>query len=116
MAGGFVAGVLTNPIDLVFARMQVDQLYPEAGRRNYKNIIDGLVKAAEEKALFRGAMANGLRLGAMASSMTLIYDWCKENSYFFLGPHVINRFWACAAAVTVGTVATMPFDMVRVRL
>lgn len=29
IGGGFTAGVLTNPIDLVFARQQVDELYPE---------------------------------------------------------------------------------------
>ena len=29
LGGGFLAGVLTNPIDLVFARQQVDELYPE---------------------------------------------------------------------------------------
>ena len=26
--GGFTAGVVTNPIDIVFNRMQVDELYP----------------------------------------------------------------------------------------
>ena len=29
MGGGMLAGILTNPIDLVFARQQVDELYPE---------------------------------------------------------------------------------------
>lgn len=48
--------------------------------------------------------------------MTCIFDWCKENTYYFFGPHWINRFWATAAAVTVGTVASMPFDMLRVRM
>jgi hypothetical protein len=42
LAGGFTAGVVTNPIDIVFNRMQVDELYPEAARRNYANLIDGL--------------------------------------------------------------------------
>lgn len=26
--GGIIAGVVTNPIDIVFNRMQVDELYP----------------------------------------------------------------------------------------
>jgi len=42
LAGGFLAGVLTNPIDIVFNRMQVDELYPVAARRNYANLVDGL--------------------------------------------------------------------------
>jgi len=116
VAGGFLAGVVTNPVDIVFSRMQVDELYPEAGKRNYKNFVDGFVKVAEEGALFRGSIANGCRLAAICSSMTSIHDWCKENSYYFLGPHMLNRLWSTAAAVTVGTLCTMPFDMVRVRL
>lgn len=116
LTGGFLAGVVTNPIDLVFARMQVDDLYPDAAKRNYKNLLDGLVKVSEERALFRGSIANGLRIGAMASSMTSIYDWCKENLYYYLGPHMLNRLCGCAAAVTLGTIVTMPFDAVRVRL
>ena len=116
MAGGMLAGLIINPTDLVFTRMQVDELYPEQCRRNYKGIMDGLMKASEEGVLMRGAVANGLRLGAICSSMTNVYDWCKENSYFFLGPSWINRLWATAAAAAVGTAASMPFDAVRVRM
>lgn len=114
--GGFVAGVATNPIDIVFNRMQVDELYPEAARRNYAHLLDGLYKVMEEGALMRGSMANGLKLATICSSMTSIYDLCKENSYYFFGPHWINRFWATAVAVTMGTAVSMPFDMIRTRL
>lgn len=116
MAGGLVAGVACNPIDLVFTRMQVDELYPEGYRRNYKNIIDGVLKAADEGVLMRGALANGLRIGVLASTMTGCYDWCKENSYFFLGPSYINRLWSTAVACVVGVTASMPFDAVRTRM
>jgi len=90
MAGGMVAGVASNPIDLVFSRMQVDELYPDGYRRNYKSFVDGLMKASEEGVLLRGAVANGLRIGALCASMTGVYDWCKENSYFMLGPSWIT--------------------------
>ena len=29
IAGGLVAGIATNPFEIVFARMQVDDLYPQ---------------------------------------------------------------------------------------
>ena len=116
MTGGFAAGVVTNPVDTVFVRMQVDELYPEAARRNYKHFLDGLYKVAEEGALFRGGLANGLKIGALCGSMTSIYDWVKENVYYVLGPHGLGRFLGTATAVTFGTVASMPFDMIRVRL
>jgi len=116
IAGGFIAGVATNPFDIVFNRMQVDELYPQSARRNYKNLLDGLYRVGEEGALFRGAGANGCKLAAICSSMTSIFDLCKENSYYYLGPHWINRFWSTAVAVSVGTAVSMPFDMVRTRL
>jgi len=116
MAGGLVAGVVINPIDMVFTRMQVEEMYPEAYRRNYKNVFDGVCKVVDEGVLFRGALANGLRIGWLASSMTGTYDWCKENSYFFLGPSWINRLWATGVAVGVGVAGSLPFDAVRTRM
>lgn len=115
LGGGFVAGVLTNPIDCVYARMQVDEMYPERYRRNYSSFYDGFIKTAQEGALMRGALANGLRIGAIAASMTSIFDWVKENAYYFFGPAWMTRFGATVAAVTVGATASLPFDMMRVR-
>lgn len=90
-------------------------MYPERARRNYKHFLDGLYKVSEEGVLMRGAFANGAKIAAICASMTSIFDWCKENSYYYLGPHWLNRFWATATAVTVGTVVSMPFDMIRLR-
>lgn len=75
-----------------------------------------MMRAVDEGVLMRGAMANGLRIGAICASMTNVYDWCKENSYFFLGPNWINRLWATGAACTVGTIVSLPFDAIRVRM
>jgi hypothetical protein len=115
-AGGFVAGVVTNPTDLVFSRMQVDEMYPEGYRRNYKSFADGILKAVDEGVLMRGSLANGMRIAMLCSSMTNVFDWCKENSYFFLGPSWLNRLWATAAATACGVATSMPFDAVRVRM
>jgi hypothetical protein len=64
----------------------------------------------EEGALMRGAPANALKIAMLCSSMTGIYDYCKESSYYFFGPHWINRLWATATASLIGTLASMPFD------
>ena len=114
--GGFTAGLVTNPIDIVFNRMQVDEMYPERARRNYRHFLDGLYRTMEEGALMRGSIANGLKLAMICSSMSGIYDLCKENSYYFLGPHWINRLWSTVVACLVGTLASLPFDQVRTRL
>lgn len=116
MAGGMVAGVVTNPIEMVFARMQADVMYPEAYRRNYKTFMQGLMKCVDEGVLLRGAMANGLKYGALCASMTNVYDLIKENTYYFLGPSHINRLVATTGAVALGVACSMPFDTVRLRM
>jgi hypothetical protein len=116
MAGGMVAGVLSNPIELVYTRMQVDEMYPDSYRRNYKSFADGLLKACDEGSIMRGCVANGLRIGMLLSMMTGINDWFKENTYFWIGPHFANRLIATAAASGVGLLCAMPFDTIRVRM
>jgi len=116
MAGGMCAGIVSNPVELVYTRMQVDEMYPDGYRRNYKSFVDGIIKATDEGVLMRGAVANGLKIGMICSSMTGIYDWCKENSYFFLGPSWITRFWCTAVVAGFGTMASLPFDAIRTRL
>ena len=91
-------------------------MLPEGYKRNYKHFFDGLMKAVDEGVLMRGALANGCRVAAICASMTNAYDWCKENSYFFLGPSPINRYWATAVAAALGTAASMPFDAIRLRM
>ena len=74
------------------------------------------MKAVDEGVLLRGSLANGGRIAALCASMTNAYDWCKESSYFFVGPSWLNRMWATAVAVGLGTATSMPFDAVRVRM
>ena len=102
LLGGVVAGLATSPLDCVFARMQVDELYARGYRRNYTSYLDGLQKTAQEGALFRGALANALKLGLMCGTMTGTFDMAKENSYFWFGPSTINRFWATAGTTILG--------------
>jgi solute carrier family 25 oxoglutarate transporter 11 len=96
--------------------MQVDEMYPEQARRNYRNLFDGLSRVAEEGALWRGCVANGLKIAMLTSTITGLFDLSKENSYYFFGPHWINRIFATVVAALIGTLASMPFDMIRTRL
>lgn len=112
MAGG----ILSNPFEIVFTRMQADGMYPEAQRRNYSSFIDGACKVASEGALFRGAMANGLKMGGLVCLASGIMDFMKENTYYFFGPMFLTRLVAITAGVTTAMVLSMPFDAIRTRL
>lgn len=116
LAGGALAGVLTNPIEMVFARQQADEMYHESYRRNYKTFTQGLMKVVDEGVLLRGAAANAMKYGMLCASMTNVYDLIKENTYYFLGPHMLNRLIATAGAVGLGVALSMPFDAIRLRM
>lgn len=44
-ASGWVGGAAGNPADIINVRMQQDRANPPEKRRNYKNAIDGLIRA-----------------------------------------------------------------------
>jgi solute carrier family 25 oxoglutarate transporter 11 len=96
--------------------MQADEMYPEKCRRNYKSFIDGLIKVSEEGALFRGALANGLKIAGLVSAASGSYDWVKENTFYFFGPITAVRLLATTAGVATAVALSMPFDAIRTRL
>lgn len=110
------AGILSNPFEIVFTRMQVDEMYPEQCRRNYKSFTDGLIKVAEEGALFRGAIPNGLKLSGMLCVAAGLNDWMKENAYYFFGPITLVRLVGTAAGVFGAVALSMPFDALKTRM
>jgi len=116
VAGGLLAGIVTNPVEIVFTRMQADEMYPEKCRRNYGSFIDGVTKVAEEGALMRGAGVNGLRIAGLGVGATGAYDYMKENMFYFFGPIPANRYVATTAGVATAMVLSMPFDTIRTRL
>jgi hypothetical protein len=111
-----VGGVLSNPFEIVFTRMQADGLYPDQCKRNYKSFVDGLIRVTEEKALMRGALANGLKLAGIVSVASATLDWMKENMFFFFGPIFLNKLVSITAGVATATAISMPFDTIRNRL
>ena len=116
IAGGLAGGILSNPFEILFTRMQVDEMYPEQCRRNYKSFLDGLVKVSEEGALFRGSIANGLKLAGILVAAGGAYDWMKENAYYFFGPISAVRILSTTAGVVTATALSMPFDTIKTRL
>jgi dicarboxylate transporter 10 len=46
LAGGLLAGIATNPFEIVLTRMQADEMYPVGARRGYKHFFDGLFRVA----------------------------------------------------------------------
>ena len=120
MAIGVMASLgmaaVTNPIDVVFTRMQVDEMYDPKYRRNYSSFYEGLVRVMNEGALYRGVFANAARYASILGGISLTYDYVKENLYYFWGPIELIRILGVFSASFVGTLIAMPFETARVRL
>lgn len=113
---GFGAGLLTNPIDLVYNRIVADPLFPKENRRNYSSFINGLIRANNEGVLFRGALASGLSYGLMLASLSNLYDYLKEYLFYFFGPTDWLRPTVLLPVTFVGAYIYLPFDNIRTRL
>jgi len=114
--GGFCAGVVNNPIDIVYNRQAADALYPTGHNRHYSTFFEGILKVNAERSLFRGAVASGISTGALMGSMSYFYDWMKETMYFFLGPTTYLRPIALLPTAYLGCATYLPFDNIKVRL
>jgi hypothetical protein len=113
--GGFCAGVLTNPIDIVYNRQVADALYPKGLQRGYTSFIDGLTKVHAEGALFRGAVASGMAYGMLNGGMSQFYDFLKEWFYWIFGPSQWLRPMILVPTAALGVSLYLPFDNIRTR-
>lgn len=113
--GGFCAGVVTNPVDIVYNRQAAEALFPTNVKRNYRSFLDGIVKVHAEGALFRGAVASGWSYGMLLASMSYVYDYLKEYMYWIFGPTHWLRPLILIPTAYIGTCLYLPFDNVKVR-
>lgn len=113
--GGFCAGVIANPIDIVYNRQVADGLYPKQLQRNYSSFLDGITKVHAEGALFRGAMASGVAFGMLNGGMSSVYDYLKEYFYWIFGPSQWLRPIILLPTTMLGICLYLPFDNIRTR-
>ena len=113
---GVIAGIVTNPLEIAFTRMQVEDMYPKAYRRGYTSFGDAITQIAKEGALFRGAVTNGVRIAVLLGTITGMHDWMKENTYYFLGPSIVSMALPTLMATAIASTLSIPFDNIRIRL
>lgn len=113
--GGFCAGVVANPVDIVYNRQVADALYPQHLQRNYSSFLDGLMKVHAEGALFRGAVSSGVAYGMLNGGMSNAYDYMKEYLYWIFGPTQWLRPVLLLPTCLLGVSLYLPFDNIRTR-
>lgn len=121
LTAGGLGALVGTPADLSLIRMQADATLPVEQRRNYKNVLDALVRITREEGvsgLFRGAAPTVVRAMALNMGMLASNDQTREmlvdagfekNSYVvILGGSVTSGFFAAACS--------LPFDFVKTRM
>ncbi|CAD7695527.1 unnamed protein product [Ostreobium quekettii] len=121
LTAGGLGALVGTPADLSLIRMQADATLPPEQRRNYKNVLDALVRIMREEGfigLFRGAAptvtrAMALNMGMLASNdqareMLVDAGFAKGSYVVILGGSTIAGFFASACS--------LPFDFVKTRM
>ncbi|KAJ3135211.1 Mitochondrial dicarboxylate transporter [Physocladia obscura] len=120
-AGGIVGGIAGSPADLVNVRMQIDGKLPPTDRRNYANVISGIIAIVSKEgpfALFNGLSANILRAVLMTAGQIATFDTVKNEMIGSAGfsDSIFVQFIASIVGALVATTLCSPVDVVKSRL
>jgi dicarboxylate transporter 10 len=118
---GFTGGFVGNAADIANVRMQNDNSLPSDVRRNYRHVIDALVRVGKEESwrgYFRGVWPNCIRASLMTSSQLASYDAFKTLLVGKLemrdvtSTHLMASIMASLVATTLGS----PVDVIKTKL
>lgn len=120
-ASGFVGAIVGNPADVSNVRMQNDVKLPKDQRRNYKHVLDALMRVVREEGgtrLMNGVTMNSFRGALMTIGQIAFYDQVKQmmvaSGYF--KDTVPTHLTSSVIAATIATVLTQPADVMKTRL
>ncbi|KAI7903473.1 mitochondrial carrier domain-containing protein [Cokeromyces recurvatus] len=118
---GALGGAFGNPSDVVNVRMQNDGQLPVNQRRNYKNVVDGLIRICREegpKVLLRGVGSSTNRAILITVSQMSSYDMFKQKLIDKLNfkDGLVSHFISSLLAGLVATTVCSPLDVVKTRI
>lgn len=125
MLSGAIAVSIGSPFDIALVRMQSDGMAKPEDRRNYKTVMDALIRTAREEgfaALYHGVAPNILRGMSMNVGMMSCNDQFQELYAGMLGdpmtngPELPTRILASLSAGFTAALFSMPFDLIKSRL
>jgi len=121
MAAGVAGAFVGTPAEVALIRMTSDGRLPAAERRNYKSVVDALMRIVKEEGLFalwRGAIPTMGRAMVVNAAQLASYSQAKElllsSGYFHdnIGCH----FTASMISGLITTAASMPVDIAKTRI
>jgi dicarboxylate transporter 10 len=120
---GAIGGFIGTPADMILIRMQNDIKLPLDQRRNYKNVIDGLIKVWKQEgpcSLLNGATAHMSRSVLMTIGQLAFYDQIKyillKKLPSLFQDDLHTHFTASLLAGAAATAITQPVDVLKTRI
>lgn len=118
---GGVGGVFGTPGDMVNVRMQNDMKLPPEQRRNYKHVIDGMIKVVKGEGfmtLFNGCTMASIRAVFMTIGQVAMYDQIKQMfiHYKLMSDNPVTHFTSSTIAAAIATTLTQPLDVMKTRM
>lgn len=120
MAAGVAGAFIGTPAEVALIRMTSDGRLPLAERRNYKSVVDALVRIATEEGvatLWRGAVPTMGRAMVVNAAQLASYSQAKQFllSTGYFSDNIGLHFVASMISGLVTTAASMPVDIVKTR-
>ena len=117
---GLLGGIAGNPGDVLNVRMQSDASKPPELRRNYRNVLAGLVHMIREEGLssiWRGVGPNSARAILANASQLATYDYFKSICLSLnMSDTPMTHFCASLAAGFTTTTVCSPVDVIKSRI
>jgi len=121
MTAGGIGAVVGTPAEVALIRMTSDGRLPPSERRNYKNVVDALMRISKEEGflnmwrgcsptVFRAVVLNAAQLSVYseAKKKLLASGYFSQNIWLHLPASVISGF--------ICTVASLPVDIIKTRV
>lgn len=119
LSAGAIGSFCGNPADLALVRMQTDISLPENERRNYKNVVDALVRTVREEGiltLWRGSTPTVVRAMAMNFSLLVPFEETKKLLKNMISSEKMRSITASLVAGGCAALLSLPFDNIKTKL
>ncbi|KAJ8983645.1 hypothetical protein NQ317_019564 [Molorchus minor] len=121
MASGVCGAFVGTPAEIALIRMTADGRLPLNERRNYKSVVDALVRIYREEGLltlWRGAMPTMGRAMVVNAAQLASYSQAKQLliENLNLSEGIFLHFVASMISGLITTAASMPVDIAKTRI
>ncbi|XP_052755096.1 mitochondrial 2-oxoglutarate/malate carrier protein [Galleria mellonella] len=119
VAAGGTGAFVGTPAEVALIRMTADGRLPVEQRRNYKNVVDALVRIVKEEGtvkLWRGATPTVGRAMVVNAAQLGTYSQAREIFLGYISEGIFLHFCASMVSGLITTIASMPVDIIKTKI